>query len=126
MVIKIKVSNVAADFGKTNKDIIGILSNYCEGKKTANTVLEENELNIIFEKLTQDNSVKSFDEYFKSAKPAEKKAPKKEAPKKKENKKLEEEEPAPIANPESFDMKDVDEYEAEKSKGRKISKRLGK
>ena len=89
MVIKIKVSNVAADFGKTNKDIIGILSNYCEGKKTANTVLEENELNIIFEKLTQDNSVKSFDEYFKSAKPAEKKAPKKEAPKKKENKKLE-------------------------------------
>lgn len=89
MVIKIKVSNVAADFGKTNKDIIGILSNYCEGKKTANTVLEENELNIIFEKLTQDNSVKSFDEYFKSAKPAEKKAPKKETPKKKENKKLE-------------------------------------
>ena len=89
MVIKIKVSNVAADFGKTNKDIIGILSNYCEGKKTANTVLEENELNIIFEKLTQDNSVKNFDEYFKSAKPAEKKAPKKEAPKKKENKKLE-------------------------------------
>ena len=89
MVIKIKVSNVAADFGKTNKDIIGILSNYCEGKKTANTVLEENELNIIFEKLTQDNSVKSFDEYFNSAKPAEKKAPKKEAPKKKENKKLE-------------------------------------
>ena len=45
---------------------------------------------------------------------------------KKENKKLEEEEPAPIANPESFDMKDVDEYEAENSKGRKISKRLGK
>ena len=45
---------------------------------------------------------------------------------KKENKKLEEEEPAPIANPESFDTKDVDEYEAENSKGRKISKRLGK
>ena len=45
---------------------------------------------------------------------------------KKENKKLEEEEPAPIDNPESFDMKDVDEYEAENSNGRKISKRLGK
>ena len=48
------------------------------------------------------------------------------AKEKKENKKLAEEEPAPIANPESFDTKDVDEYEAENSKGRKISKRLGK
>ena len=70
---------------------------------------------------------------------------------KKENKKLEKEEPAPIANPESFDMKDVEEYEAENAKGtvasadmkndagdagadgavsekkgRRISKRLGK
>ena len=79
MVIKVKVSDVAKDFGKTNKDIISILSNYCEGKKTANTVLEENELNIIFEKLTQDNSVKSFDSYFNSGKKADntKKAPKK-------------------------------------------------
>ena len=40
---------------------------------------------------------------------------------KKENKKLEEEEPAPIDNPESFDMKDVEEYEAENAKGRAAS-----
>ena len=90
MVIKVKVSDVAKDFGKTNKDIIGILSNYCEGKKTANTVLEEKELNIIFEKLTQDNSVKSLDSYFNSGKKADntKKAPKKpQESKKTDNKK---------------------------------------
>ena len=88
MIIKVKVSDVAKDFGKNNKDIIGILSNYCEGKKTANTVLEENELNILFDKLTQDNSVASFDEYFGSVKKAEKPQAKKAAPKKKDNKKL--------------------------------------
>lgn len=88
MIIKVKVSDVAKDFGKNNKDIIGILSNYCEGKKTANTVLEENELNILFDKLTQDNSVASFDEYFGSVKKAEKPQAKKAAPKKTDNKKL--------------------------------------
>lgn len=88
MIIKVKVSDVAKDFGKNNKDIIGILSNYCEGKKTANTVLEENELNILFDKLTQDNSVKSFDEYFGEGKKASKPQQKKASSKKTENKKL--------------------------------------
>ena len=71
MVIKYKVSDIAKDFGKNNKDIINILSEYCEGPaKKANTVLEENELNILFDKLTEDNS-----DYFNSAKKAEKKKP---------------------------------------------------
>lgn len=69
MVIKVKVSDVAKDFGKNNKDIISILSDYCEGPaKKANTVLEENELNILFDKLTTDNSVENFDSYFESSK----------------------------------------------------------
>lgn len=76
MVIKYKVSDIAKDFGKNNKDIINILSEYCEGPaKKANTVLEENELNILFDKLTEDNSVESFNDYFNSAKKAEKKKP---------------------------------------------------
>lgn len=88
MVIKVKVSDVAKDFGKSNKDIIGILSKYCDGKRTANTVLEEKELNIIFEKLTQDNSVKSFDSYFSKKKKADnKKDVKKDNAKKSGNKK---------------------------------------
>ena len=76
MVIKYKVSDIAKDFGKNNKDIINILSEYCEGPaKKANTVLEENELNILFDKLTEENSVESLDNYFNSAKKAEKKKP---------------------------------------------------
>lgn len=76
MVIKYKVSDIAKDFGKNNKDIINILSEYCEGPaKKANTVLEENELNILFDKLTEDNSVESLNDYFNSAKKAEKKKP---------------------------------------------------
>ncbi len=90
MVIKVKVSDVAKDFGKTNKDIIGILANLCEGKKTANTVLEEDELNKLFDKLTQDNSVKNFDSYFANGKKGNSKSQNKKAPsaaKKTENKK---------------------------------------
>lgn len=76
MVIKYKVSDIAKDFGKNNKDIINILSEYCEGPaKKANTVLGENELNILFDKLTEDNSVESLNDYFNSAKKAEKKKP---------------------------------------------------
>lgn len=76
MVIKYKVSDIAKDFGKNNKDIINILSEYCEGPaKKANTVLEEKELNILFDKLTEDNSVESLNDYFNSAKKAEKKKP---------------------------------------------------
>ena len=74
MVIKFKVSDVAKDFGKNNKDIINILSEYCDGPaKKANTVLEENELNILFDRLTADNSVESLDNYFNSAKKSDKK-----------------------------------------------------
>lgn len=69
MVIKVKVSDVAKDFGKSNKEIINILGDYCGVPlKKANTVLEENELNILFDKLTQDHSVKNFDAYFSNGK----------------------------------------------------------
>ncbi|MDO4363511.1 MAG: translation initiation factor IF-2 [Clostridia bacterium] len=84
MVIKIKVSDVAKDFGKQNKEIIEVLDQYCEGPaKKAATALSEDELNILFDKLTQDNSVSNFDSYFaqKKAAPKKKQAPKKEAKK---------------------------------------------
>ena len=118
MVIKVKVSDVAKDFGKTNKDIISILSNYCEGKKTANTVLEENELNIIFEKLTQDNSVKSFDSYFNSGKKADntKKAPKKPHERKKTGNKKHENQAAILQMAEQAAKRD--EEKAKKKAGK--------
>ena len=88
MVIKFKVSDVAKDFGKNNKDIINILSEYCDGPaKKANTVLEERELDILVDKLTTDNSVSSFDAYYNSAKDGKKPEKKKSAEKKASDKK---------------------------------------
>ena len=90
MVIKVKVSDVARDFGKTNKEIIEILSQYCGGAaKKAGTVLEEDELNVLFDKITIDNSVKTLDSYFNSSK---KKSEKKEE--KKQNKEAKPKKPA--------------------------------
>lgn len=85
------------------------------------------ELLLIYEEEGDKANIKKYSEKIRMIETAQEEEQTKlvEATKK-ENKKLEEEEPAPIANPESFDMKDVDEYEAENSKGRKISKRLGK
>ena len=80
MVIKIKVSDLAKDFGKTNKELIELLGEYCDGPaKKANTVLTDQELNIAFDLITQRNSVENFDTYFATKKKEEKKA----APKKK-------------------------------------------
>ena len=80
MVIKVKVSDIASDFGKNNKDIINILNDYCDGPaKKANTVLEENELNILFDKLTADSSVDSFDGYFATGRKQENKNTKKKS-----------------------------------------------
>ena len=104
MVIKFKVSDVAKDFGKNNKDIINILSEYCDGPaKKANTVLEERELDILVDKLTTDNSVSSFDAYYNSAnsakdgkKPEKKKsAEKKTSDKKPAEKKASDKKPVP-------------------------------
>ena len=88
MVIKINVSEIAKDFGKQNKEIIEVLDQYCEGPaKKAATVLSEDELNILFDKITQATSVESFDSYFAQKKPAEKKESKKTTEKKAEPKK---------------------------------------
>ncbi len=81
MLNKIKISDIAKDFGLANKDITQILTEYCAGsaKRSSSSLLEENELNVLFDKLTQAHSVKNFDAYFASRKPREKKEEKKPA-----------------------------------------------
>lgn len=83
MVIKVKVSDVASGFGVQNKEISELLSKYCgSAKKSASAVLEEDELNILFDKITQEHSVDNFDVYFaqkpKKAKSEQKKDKEKE------------------------------------------------
>ena len=77
MIQKIKVSEIAKDFDLGNKEIIDLLAEHIQPAKKAASNLADNELNLIFECLTQTYSVENFDAYFATA--AEPK-PKKEKP----------------------------------------------
>ena len=52
-----KVSVLAKDFGMTSKDIVNILKGYTDTVKGPSQVLDERELSILFEYLTQKNQV---------------------------------------------------------------------
>ena len=73
--IKYRVHEVAKDFGKTSKDVTQILTDYATTPKNHMQVLEDEELNVIFDYLTQHNQIESLEEVFKvPPKPVEKKA----------------------------------------------------
>ena len=90
MITKYKVGEVAKDLGLQNKEVIEILCRFYEEPKKAQTALDTKELDVLFDVLTQENSVENFNSYF-AMKKAEKKEEKKEdAPvQKKEDKKAE-------------------------------------
>ena len=54
---KNKVSVLAKDFGMSSKDVVNILKEYTDTVKGPSQVLEERELSILFEYLTQKNQV---------------------------------------------------------------------
>lgn len=65
MVIKQKLSDVAADFGKKNKELIDLLADYTDGPpKKANNVLTEQDLDIIIDKLTASSEISDADKYL--------------------------------------------------------------
>ena len=72
---KYRVHEVAKDFGVSTKEITEILTKYAETPKNHMQVLEDRELSLIFEYLTQHNPVSSIAVIFaEGAKPEEKKA----------------------------------------------------
>ena len=94
---KYRVHEVAKDFGLPTKQITEILTQYAQTPKNHMQVLEDRELSLIFEYLTQHNPVSGIQVIFaEGTKPAEKKAesaPEKKAEPKKEQGKA----PAPKA-----------------------------
>lgn len=94
---KYRVHEVAKDFGLPTKQITEILTQYAQTPKNHMQVLEDRELSLIFEYLTQHNRVSGIQVIFaEGMKPAEKKAgpaPEKKAEPKKEQGKT----PAPKA-----------------------------
>ena len=93
MVTKYKVSEAAKDFALQSKSVIDLLAKYFEEPKKSSSTLDSTELDVLFDVLTQENSVENFNAYFAMQKQEEKKPepkkgePKKAAPKKDEPKK---------------------------------------
>ncbi len=61
---KYKINTAAADFGVAVKDISAIIKEHTGAEKKSGASLTEEETNIVFDALTQKNSVKSFKAYF--------------------------------------------------------------
>ena len=78
---KYRVHEVAKDFGIATKDVTEILTKYAETPKNHMQVLDDRELSLIFEYLTQHNQLSSIAAIFaEGAKPEAKAEPKKAAP----------------------------------------------
>ncbi len=79
--VKYRVKEVATDFGMTPKDIAEVMGKFFERPKSNTQVLTEDELNVIFDYMTQTNQIASLEAVF-----AVQPAPKKEEPKVEEKK----------------------------------------
>ena len=65
--VKYRIKEVAADFGMAPKDIAAIVEKYFEKPKSTAQVLEEEQLNVIFDSLTQQNQIASVETVFAAA-----------------------------------------------------------
>ncbi|MEG1429925.1 MAG: translation initiation factor IF-2 N-terminal domain-containing protein, partial [Oscillospiraceae bacterium] len=64
MTIKYRVHEVAKDFNADTKEVTEILTKYATTPKNHMQALEENELSLVFEALTQNHQMKSIEEVF--------------------------------------------------------------
>ncbi len=86
MTNKYKLSDLAKDFGLKSKDLTEVILSLTGEEKKSGATLNETEIALVFNKLTLDNQVKSFDEYFATGNAAREKA--KEDREREKNKKL--------------------------------------
>ena len=73
--VKYRVKEVAADFGKTPKEIAEIVGKYFEKPRSNTQVLTDEQLNVVFDYMTQKHQISSLEQVFAVA------APKAEEPK---------------------------------------------
>ena len=95
---KNKLNEVAKDFNIQSKALIELLGKYFDGEKKSQATLEDKEMDVIFDVLTKQHSVESFDDYFAMQKENKEPAPKKEAAKKASDKKPTDKKPAAKVN----------------------------
>ncbi len=109
---KYRVHEVAKDFGLGSKKILSILDTHMPAERTHMAALEDRELDIIFETITQENAVDSFDAYFLAG----------EKQKAEEKKPAEDKKPVP----EKAEAKKEDKKPAQKAEDKKGAKPEGK
>ena len=73
MLIKYKVSEVAKDFGLETKSVLAILKEHLKFTKTGVAALNEEQLNLVFDVLTQQTELENFDNYFAAGESAREK-----------------------------------------------------
>ena len=65
--IKYRVKEVAADFNMQSKEVSELLGNYFEKPKSYSQVLTDEQLNVLFDALTQKHQISSLEEVFAAA-----------------------------------------------------------
>ena len=96
-IVKYRVKEVAADFGMQPKQIAEIVGKFSEKPKSNTQVLTEEELNAVFDYITQTNQIESLEVVFAVAPAPKKEEPKVEAPKEEPKKEAPKAEPAKAA-----------------------------
>ena len=76
--VKYRVKEIAADFGVSTKEITEIMGKFFEKPKSNTQVLTDEELDVVFDYMTQSHQIDSLEQVF-AVKPKEE--PKEEAPK---------------------------------------------
>ena len=82
--VKYRLKEVAADFGVAPKEIAEVVAKFSEKPKSNTQVLTDEELNCVFDYMTQTHQIRSIEQVFAMAQP--KAAPKQDAAPKAENK----------------------------------------
>ena len=96
--VKYRLREVAADFGVAPKQIAQIMEQFFEKPKSNTQVLTEEELNVVFDYMTQTNQIESLEVVF-AVQPAPKAEPKKEEPKEEKAAAPKQEQAKPAAAP---------------------------
>ena len=97
--VKYKLKEVATDFGVTPKDIADVMGKFFEKPKSNTQVLTEEELNVVFDYMTQINQISSLEAVYAVQPKAEEK---KEEPKAEKPAPKAEQKPAPKAEERSL------------------------
>ena len=76
MTNKYKISDLAKDFGMSSKEVVALITEFTGTEKKSSNTLNEAEIGLFFDKITQKNEVKSFKAYFETGAEAREKAKK--------------------------------------------------